>query len=550
MPPIVSTNTDIKNLVMKSVYLKGKDSNRYAYLQDVASFCIPSKAFITTIKTEDMRLNDAYLFDSRARLALRESAAGFHSKLTSSVNKWLGFSAIDPKKNQSGNVQRYFKECSDIQTDINNASNWNETILEAYTDDLWAGSAPIATEEDWRDHVRYTSIPVQQCSYERDYRGEIVGLFRRFKYTAIQIKERWPNAIPKNVKEALDADKYFELFDIEHYVGPRDVRDASKKDSVNMPFRSVWYYPEEEHKFDEKGYNTNLYAVLEFWIQSGDDMAYSPAMDVLSSIKLANAQKKTNLKFAMKAAGGAVAMPARFWLGRFSQNPDAMNYYDKTKYTKEDYFQIPTGNDPKLSVEMMQMEQDLIDRGFFLNLFKAMSNVSKDMNNPEVNQRITEALELVGPVVGRMTKKIGQSQLRAFDIINSRGVFPPPPRELVDKNGKMDIGVIFISPLAKAQRAAALGGLNTWLQIVGALNGIIPDAKDNVDSDRIIAGSADFLNVDPTFVREKRKVEEIRKKNAQAMQAQAKMAQQNQMADTAQKAAGAHKAHKEAMVAK
>jgi len=273
-------------------------------------------------------------------------------------------------------------------------------------------------------------------------------------------------------------------------------------------------------------------------------------MDVLSSIKLANAQKKTNLKFAMKAAGGAVAMPARFWLGRFSQNPDAMNYYDKTKYTKEDYFQIPTGNDPKLSVEMMQMEQDLIDRGFFLNLFKAMSNVSKDMNNPEVNQRITEALELVGPVVGRMTKKIGQSQLRAFDIINSRGVFPPPPRELVDKNNKMDIGVIFMSPLAKAQRAAALGGLTTWLQIVGAINGIIPDAKDNVDGDRIIAGSADFLNVDPTFVREKRKVEEIRKKNAQAMQAQAKMAQQNQMADTAQKAAGAHKAHKEAMVAK
>jgi len=263
MPPIVSTNTDIKNLVMKSVYLKSKDGNRYSYLQDVANFCIPSKAWITTIKVEDMRLNDAYLFDSRAKLALRESACGFHSKLTSSVNKWLGFTTIDPKKMQSGNVQRYFKDCSDIQTDINNASNWNEQILECYTDDLWAGSSPLATEEDWLTHVRYTSIPVQQCSYERDYRGEIVGLFRRFKYTAVQIKERWPNAIPKNVKEALDADKYFQLFDIEHYVGPRDIRDASKKDAINMPFRSVWYYPEEEHKFDESGYNTNLYAVLD-----------------------------------------------------------------------------------------------------------------------------------------------------------------------------------------------------------------------------------------------------------------------------------------------
>jgi hypothetical protein len=227
-----------------------------------------------------------------------------------------------------------------------------------------------------------------------------------------------------------------------------------------------------------------------------------------------------------------------------------MNYYDKTKYTKEDYFQIPTGNDTKLSVEMMQMEQDLIDRGFFLNLFKAMSNVSKDMNNPEVNQRITEALELVGPVVGRMTKKIGQSQLRAFDIINSRGVFPPPPRELVDKNNKMDIGVIFMSPLAKAQRAAALGGLTTWLQIVGAINGIIPDAKDNVDGDRIITGSADFLNVDPTFVHEKRKVEEIRKKNAEAQQKMAQLQQAQAQAGIAKDASQAHKQHKEALATK
>jgi hypothetical protein len=550
MPPIVSTNTDIKNLVMKSIYLKGKDSNRLSYYQDVANFCIPRKAWITTIKIEDMQLNQAYLFDSRAQLAVKESACGFHSKLTSSVNKWLGFTAIDPKKMQSGNVQRYFKDCSDIQTDINNASNWNETILECYTDDLVFGTAPIATEEDWKDHVRYTSIPVQQCSYERDYRGEIVGLFRRFKYTAVQIQERWPKAIPKAVKEALDANKYFQLFDIEHYVGPRDVRDVSKKDAINMPYRSVWYFPEEEFKFDEKGYNTNLYAVLEFWIQSGDEMAYSPAMDVLASIKLANAQKKTNLKFAMKAAGGASAMPSRFWMGRFSQNPDAMNYYDKTKFTKEDYFQIPTGNDPKLSIEMMQMEQDLIDRAFFLNLFKAMSNVSKDMNNPEVNQRITEALELVGPVVGRMTKKIGQSQLRAFDIINSRGVFPPPPRELVDKNNKMDIGVVFLSPLAKAQRAAALGGLNTWLQIVGSISGIIPDAKDNLDGDRIVVGSADFLNVDPTFVREKRKVEEIRKKNAAAMQQQAKLQQADMVAGAAQKAATAKNQHAQATATK
>lgn len=546
MPPMIDVNTDLKNLIYRSNALKSKDGNRLSYYQDIANFCLSRKAWITTLKVEDMQLNQAYLFDSRATLALKESACGFHSKLTSSVNKWFDFRCIDPKKMMGGNVQRYFKNCSDIQYDVLNSSNWNETILEGYTDDLAFGTAPIATEEDWRDHVRYTSIPVQQASFERDERGEICGVFRRFKYTTLQIMSRWPDRIPQDVADANKAQKYYQQFDIEHYVGPRDIRDAAKRDKMNKPFKSVWYYPKQEHKFDESGFNSNIYSVLEFWRNAGDDMAYSPAMDVLSSIKLANAQKRTIIRRAMKDSDQANAAPARFWLGRFSQNPNAMNYYDKSKYNKEDFFNIPTGGDPKLGVDMMQLEQDLIDRGFFLHLFKAMTSVSKDMNNPEANQRITEALELIAPVVGRMCKRLGATQIRTFDILNSRGLFPAPPKEILDESGNMDIGVVFLSPLAKAQRAAALGGLNTWLQIVNAVRGIVPDAGDNVDGDAIVTGSADFLNVDPTFVKEKRKVEALRKQIAAAKQQQAKLQMAEQAAGAAKDGAQAHKTQKEA----
>lgn len=544
MPPI--SNSDIKNICLKDSYLKGQDGNKLSYYQDLANFCLPRKAWITSIKFTDQQLNLSYLFDSRAMLAVKESACGFHSKLTSSVNKWLSFTTLDPKKMQGGNVQRYFKEVSDIQTDVNNASNWNETVLEAYSDDLVFGTAPICTEEDYKDHVRYTSIPVEQVSFERDDRGEIVGVYRRFKYTAMQIESRWPQNIPEDVKEALKGEKWFQTFDLLHYVAPRDNRDVSKQDTVNMPYRSLWLYPKGEFKLSESGFMTNPYAVMEFWIQAGDTMAYSPVMDAFAAIKLANAQKRTILRRAMKDADQAAMMPARFFLGRFSQNPNAMNYYDKTKYSAEDYQPVKTGGDPKLSVEMMQMEQDLIDRALFLHLFKAMTMVSKDMNNPEANQRIIEALELIGPVVGRMCKQIGNSQLRAFDILNRRLLFPPPPKDIIDERGNMDIGVVFLSPLAKAQRAAALGGLTTWLNIVKECMSIKPDAGINVDVDTVISGSADFLNVDPTYVMEKRKVDEIRKKTAEAQRMQAQVAMADQAAGAAKDVAVAHKARKEA----
>ena len=250
MPPIL--NIDIKNILLKDSYLKGQDGNKLSYYQEVANFCLPRKAWITTLKFSDMQLNLTYLFDSRAMLAVKEAACGFHSKLTSSVNKWLGFTALDPQKMQTGDVQRYFKICSDIQTDVNNGSNWNETVMESYTDDLVFGTAPIFTEEDYKEHVRYTSIPVEQVSFERDDRGEVCGVYRRFKYNAMQIQMRWPKNIPSDVQDAIKDEKWFQTFDLLHYTGPRDIRDASKRDTVNMAYRSIWIYVKGEFKLSDQ----------------------------------------------------------------------------------------------------------------------------------------------------------------------------------------------------------------------------------------------------------------------------------------------------------
>ena len=71
-----------------------------------------------------------------------------------------------------------------------------------------------------------------------------------------------------------------------------------------------------------------------------------------------------------------------------------------------------------------------------------------------------------------------------------------------------------------------------------------------MDADAIVTGSADFLNVDPMFVLEKRTVEDIRKKTAMAKQQQAKLQMAEQAASAVKDAAGAKKAHQEALAVK
>lgn len=535
--------SDIKTIITNNNDLTSQKGDWLSYWQDVSNFCLPRKAWITTMKIYGQQLKFNYLYDSRAILALKKSAAGFHSNLTNPSSKWSNFRTLDERFMQFGNVQRYFKEVDDIHFSVLNGSNFNQTALEYYTDDLCFGSTCIMTEEDHIEHVRYTSIPIEQINVELDERGELYAIYRNFKWTAKQCLLKFGEKnISKEMRDAIKDNKGNQKFDVMNYVCPRDKRDVSKRDNLNMSYMSIWIAVKEEFKLNESGYMSNPYEFERFWVHSGDNYGYSPAMDVLASIKLVNAQKRTLIRRAMKDADQSTAQPSRFWLGRLNQNPSAMNYYDKTKFTKEDFFTIPTGGQVQLPIEMMQMEQDMIDQGFYLNLFQVLSGVKKELNVPETRQRIAESLALVGPVVGRMVKGISGSQLRTYDILYRRGLLPHPPKEIQGQN----LNVVLISPLAKAQRTSEIQGLMSWLQLISSIAQFKPDILDKLDTDRIADSTADLFSVDPTFVLEQNKVDQIRAKNMAIRQQQMQLEQGTQVADIAKTGAQAHKAHAEA----
>jgi hypothetical protein len=141
-----------------------------------------------------------------------------------------------------------------------------------------------------------------------------------------------------------------------------------------------------------------------------------------------------------------------------------------------------------------------------------------------------------------MTKGIARSQLRTYKILDRRLLFPPAPKEIQGQDLKM----IFLSPLAKAQRSSELNGLMTWLQIGESLAKWIPSVKDKIKGDRIMDGAADLLDVDPTFIEDDNIVKQIRAKQAQIQQQQMQMQMAAQGAGAAKDAAQAKKAHAEA----
>jgi hypothetical protein len=172
-----------------------------------------------------------------------------------------------------------------------------------------------------------------------------------------------------------------------------------------------------------------------------------------------------------------------------------------------------------------------------------LSDVRKEMTVPEVQQRIIEGLGLIGPVVGRMTNTIESILIRTYGVLDRRLLFPIPPKEIQGE----EMGVIFLSPLAKAQRSAEINGLQAWIQFIGAIaQGGMPNVLDKINGDRVVDISRDLYGVDPTAVNEDEQVKQVRVARQQAQQQAMKLQMAETASGSARDMAAAHKDVKEA----
>ena len=542
------SKSDIGLIVEDKKHLWGKTGNWRSYWQDVANFALPRKEWIDVpYKTWGQEMNFNTLYDTRATLALKKSAAGFHSNLTSPASKWFQMSTLEEKWMQSGVVQKYFKECDDIQYSIMNGTNFNRAMMEFYTNLLCFGIGNVYTEQSDRFHVRYKNIPVQQTLIEEDMDGYVVAQYRPMRITARKAALRWGNGISPDMKKAIEEGKHYEYFDIIHHTAPRYFREIGKMDSVNMEYKSVWIVEKEKFQLgDEGGYVENPYAVARWWKDDTEDdpYAYSPVMDCLASIKLVNAQKRTLIRVSMKQSDPALMSPYKFWIAPLNLNPAAMNYYDSAKFKAEQFQAIKNEGNVPINIDVMKMEQDLIDAHLYVNLFENMMSVTKQMTVPEVQKRISEALSLISPVIGHVLDE-GHTPIlmRTYGILSRQLLFPPPPREVQGK----DLHITYLSPLAKAQRSSEMNGLAAWTSFVADLiEKGFTDMKYTMNQDKIAARSADLFGVDPECVNDQKEIDKQKQAAQQMQQKMLALKMSAEGAKTAESAARANRTNAEA----
>jgi len=534
---------NVKELLARAERLRGIRQLWESYWDDVLRLCIARKAYVTKSKQEGDRL-PVDVYDSSAIEALRIFAAGLMGYLTNPSAKWFNLRTEDKDLMDEKEVKVWIKDSEDRIYDTLNSSNFSFAIHEAYLDFGSVGMCSIFLEEDIQDYVRFYTRPIKEIFIDQNEREVIDTVYREFEFTVRQCYRKWGEDCPKAIIDKYEKNKLEEKVTILHCVEPRYDYHPGRKDSVNMPFMSVYIEKESKKKLSESGFRSFPYMIAGANKESGETYFTSPMMECYSDTKMVNRMVETNLRAAMKLVDPPLDVPNDGFLNPFNLNPGAVNYRNPGTPGVDDKVRpIQTGGNVPLGLELIERVELKIQRALFVDLFLALAQRDPKMTATEVLSRQQERMLLLGPMLGRLTEMFSQIIKRTFQILTDKQVIKPLPISLQNQGSLI---VEYVSPLARAQKNSEIGSINNTILLVGQLATGNPQVLDKIDFDKTVDEIALLEGINPSLIRDASEVEEIRKARATAQEAQAKMQAMDAIAGAAQKGGAAAKSMAEA----
>lgn len=515
--------------------LKGGRSNFESYWQSLHDYFYIEAQDVNKSYYPGTELTVDNLYDSTTLESGDVLASGFMNYLTPPTSKWFKLTARSQGLRDNKAVQSYLE---DVAAEVHytlNRSNYYDQMFSSYKSSGVYGTSVMIEEEDLDDDARFYSLPVKQVCLVEDGAGRVCEYYIEFEYTAEQAADKWGReALSDRMREELDAEnrrnnKHAFLL----HIAKRSRRDIRKTDKKNLPILAEWIDIEGKSIVDEGGYNEFPAMCHRFDKRPFIPWGFSPAMKALPFARLLNAVAKTNLRAMMKHTDPPIALPDNAFIMPFNSNPRAINYYNKNKMESKDIFAFGNFGDPQVGLNAVEYYSGKVKSLMYNDVFLAFDNLTKQMNNPEVMERINEKMSMLGPAVGRyIAEMLNPVVIRTIGILFRRGKLPPPPDELIDDpNYEIDC----ISQLAQSQRRSELNSLVTGLGLVGQVAQFDPAVLDKISSDRVVDEAWAIIGSPMKVLRTDDEVADIRQTRGQMAQQAQQMAMLQQGADVVEK---------------
>lgn len=510
-----------------------KDNGLLNIWEDVRDYILPYTGKFNMFyndNSEELASRGDYINNSTPTKAIKNLASGLHGGLTSPSRAWFKLDLEKEEYTEDSDVQEWLQLVRDKMLSIFAGSNFYTSAYNLYLESPAYGIAVMLIERDFNDTVRFTTYTIGEFLVDTNRKGKIDTLFLHDSLTVKQVVEEFGiENVSTSVSSLYKNNHFYETVKIIHCIKKNDY--YGKKDMVLGDKRYISVYFEKDTPDDKflkvSGYRTKPFVAPRWEVISRNKYGNSPARDVLSDSQMLQVMEQDKIETLDKHVNPPVNAPSSLKKRGGVITPKGVNYVDMMQGSGGVTPVYQTSGDiQSLAIEIQTVEQR-IKEGLFNNLFINLLEQTKRMTTVEVNERQTEKMVMLAPVLERLISEFLDPLIeRTLSVMNEAGEIPDQPEVLKDKNIKVN----YISTLAQAQKTSGTRPMEQMIMFVNSLAALNPDVLKKIDFDEMVDIYGNLVGVQAKVIKSDEDVEKARQAE------QAALAQQQQQDNTQQEA--------------
>lgn len=520
---------ELKKYTKRWDALKTERSSWMTHWREISDYLLPrSGRFVATDRNRgDKKHNN--IIDSTGTRALRVLAAGMMAGMTSPARPWFRLTTSDPDLDESSAVKAWLADVQQLMQQVFAKSNTYRALHSVYEELGAFGTAASVISSDFNSVIHHNTLTIGEYAIATDHRGFVNTLYREFQMTPAQMVGQFGKEnCSRAVQNLFDKGALDEWITVCHCVEPRVDRESGRRDSKNMPYKSVYFEPEstEGKVLRESGYR-EFPVLAPRWATSGGDIyGNSPAMEALGDIKQLQHEQRRKAEAIDYQTRPPIIVSSMSKGSELDILPGGVSYVDSASPQGgvRSAFQVDLRMD--FLLDDIQDVRTRITSSFYADLFLMLAgNDRTNMTATEVAERHEEKLLMLGPVLERLHNEFLDPLIDVtFTYLLEANLVPPAPEELQG----MDLSVEYVSMLAQAQRAVNTNSVDRYVANLGQVAQLNPEVLDKFNADRWADTYADMLGIDPELITPSDQVALIRQQRAEAQAAAEEQEQANQ----------------------
>jgi hypothetical protein len=466
------------------------------------------------------------VYDSTAMLASDDLASTMHSTIMSPLQQWALPAYANPVLANNKDALAWLEEVIKLIYTEFNESNLDQEVgksfkfltslgMFVFLHDVQPGSLP----GDFQG-FRFESIHLSECAIEEDSLGQTNALYRKRKFTAQQLAERWPDKIPSEVKEKLEH-KPNDEFVVYWCIKPNSPKKIKlNKDGLappmNRPYIYYWVMEKGGHIMEEGGYYEFPIYTPRWSKLPGEVYGRGPGHLALPTIRTLNKTKDLHLRGLAKVVDPPILANQSAVLQNLNLLPGRLSVVSDVTGVKQF---VGEGRYDVSQLNMQEMREEVKSLFYLDKLFLPPRTETGEMSATEIIQRLEQHQKALGPIMNRLNHEfLTPLFVRSFKIMLRAGALPQPPDVVLEQG--VDIEIKVVNQLARAQQFEEVSNTLQWVEQAAMIAQLTANESvmDLVNADGIVKHIKSIRGVPEIALNSNDTIQQIRQQRAQQAQ--------------------------------